>query len=86
MLGDQQATIGVAGALFLALGGILTMVGARAPFVRPGLALALIPLVIAFIPALGQRSGPGNVLPFRLTALGRRVAPFFALGFVVEAA
>lgn len=75
MLGDQQATIGVVGALVLALGGILTMVGAQAPFVRPGLAFALIPLVIAFIPAPGQRSGPGNVLPFRLTALASQDRP-----------
>lgn len=86
MLGYQQATIGVLGALLLALGGMLTMFGARAPFVLHAVALALLPLVVAFIPEPGRQSGFGTSPPFRLTALGRRVAPLFALGFFVQAA
>ncbi|GIW06276.1 MAG: hypothetical protein KatS3mg060_1081 [Dehalococcoidia bacterium] len=86
MLGYQQATIGVGGALVLALGGLLTAFGPRAPFAMHVIALLLIPPVVAFISEPERRTVRAAPPALPAIALGWRILPWFALGFLVQVA
>lgn len=85
VLGWQGATINLGGIIFLSLGGILTDLGWRTPFLVYLLALVLLPILVAFLhePAIDSADTTANTL-MNVTELRRFLAeiPVVMLGMI----